>query len=113
MKAIIFNEIGKPQDVLKLGNVLLPPIEEHEVLIRMIASSINPGDFAFIQNWYPEPKKPVFPNQIGGNHGAGVIEKAGKNVSFPVGTLVGFSYYNTWAEYAIVPQEWLIPLPAD
>ncbi|MER9711032.1 zinc-binding dehydrogenase [Mesorhizobium sp. M0213] len=29
------------------------------------------------------------------------------------GTLVAFSYYGSWAEYAAIPAEWLIPLPAD
>jgi len=29
------------------------------------------------------------------------------------GTLVGFSYYDTWAEYVALPVEWLIPLPSD
>lgn len=38
------------------------------------------------------------------------IVKVGKRVAFEVGTLVAFSYYNTWAEYAAVPAEWLIPL---
>ncbi|HEY5746477.1 MAG TPA: zinc-binding dehydrogenase [Chryseolinea sp.] len=112
MNAIIFNEIGSPQHVLKLAQVSLPDLSDNDVLVRMVTASINPGDFLFIQNLYPEPKKPVFPNQIAGNHGAGVIERTGKNVSLPVGTFVGFSYYNTWAEYAVVPQEWLIPLPA-
>ncbi|SHI02941.1 NADPH:quinone reductase [Chryseolinea serpens] len=113
MNAIIFNEIGNPQHVLKLAQVSLPDLGDNDVLLRMVTASINPGDFLFIQNLYPEPKKPVFPNQIAGNHGAGVIERVGKNVSLPVGTFVGFSYYNTWAEYAVVPQEWLIPLPAS
>jgi NADPH2:quinone reductase len=76
-------------------------------------ASINPGDFLFIQNLYPDPKKPHFPQQIAGNHGAGVITMVGKEASLQPGTFVGFSYYNTWAEYVAVPVEWLIPLPSD
>jgi NADPH:quinone reductase len=79
----------------------------------MVAASVNPGDFLFIENLYPEPKKPVFPGQIAGNHGAGVVVRAGQKVAFKAGTLVAFSYYNTWAEYAAVPAEWLIPLPSQ
>ena len=55
----------------------------------------------------------MLPQQIAGNHGAGVVMGAGEGVGPEPGTLVAFSYYNTWAEYASVPAEWLIPLPSD
>jgi NADPH:quinone reductase-like Zn-dependent oxidoreductase len=116
MKAIYFNEFGSPLDdfhVLQLGKVPIPEIKDNEVLVKMVSASINPGDFLFIQNLYPEPKKPVFPQQIGGNYGAGIIMKVGKDVSIKLDTFVTFGYYNTWAEFAAVPAEWLIPLPFD
>ena len=111
MKAIVFDKIGSPNEVLELRDVPVPEISDNEVLVRMVSASINPGDFLFIQNLYPEPKKPKFPGQIAGNHGAGIIEKAGKQVNLQPGTFVAFSYYNTWAEFAAVPAEWLMPLP--
>ena len=111
MKAIVFDEIGSPLDVLYLADIPVPQIKDKEVLVRMVSASVNPGDFLFIQNLYPEPKKPRFPRQIAGNHGAGIIEKVGAKVTLKPGTLVAFSYYNTWAELAAVPAEWLIPLP--
>jgi NADPH:quinone reductase-like Zn-dependent oxidoreductase len=113
MKAIVFDRIGSPEEVLELRDIPIPEISDNEVLVRMVSASINPGDFLFIQNLYPEPKKPKLPGQIAGNHGAGIIEKAGRQVKLQPGTFVAFSYYNTWAEYAAVPSEWLIPLPAD
>ncbi|HEY9261226.1 quinone oxidoreductase family protein [Chitinophaga sp.] len=113
MKAITFDRIGTPDTVLQLSEVPIPDIKDDEVLIRITAASINPGDFLFIQNLYPEPKRPVFPHQIAGNHGAGIIEKAGKAVHLKPGAHVAFSYLNTWAEYVAVPAAWLIPLPAD
>lgn len=113
MKAITFNRIGAPEEVLQLSEVPVPAIKDNEVLIRTTAASINPGDFLFIQDLYPEPKKPVFPLQIAGNHGAGIIVKAGKAVNLQPGIHAAFSYYNAWAEYVAVPAEWLIPLPAD
>ena len=113
MQAITFNRIGAPEEVLQLSEVYIPAIKHNEVLIRTTAASINPGDFLFIQNLYPEPKKPVFPLQIAGNHGSGIIEKVGKDVSLQPGSHAAFSYYNTWAEYVAVPAEWLIPLPAE
>lgn len=113
MKAIVFDEIGSPRDVLYLDDVPIPRIGDGEVLVRMVSASVNPGDFLFIQNLYPEPKKPHFPRQIAGNHGAGIVEAVGADVALKPGTLVAFSHYNTWAEYAAIPAEWLIPLPAD
>ena len=112
MKAIVFDKIGSPVDVLQLREVPVPEIGDDDVLVRMMAASVNPGDFLFIENLYPEPKKPVFPGQIAGNHGTGVVVKVGQHAAFEVGAVVAFSYYNTWAEYAAVPAEWLIPLPS-
>lgn len=113
MKAITFETIGEPLDVLEIHDVPIPAAGDDSVLVRMVAASINPGDFMFIQALYPEAKRPVFPRQIAGNHGAGIVEKAGKNVAIKVGTLVAFSHYDTWAEYAAIPAERLIPLPTS
>lgn len=112
MKAITFETIGSPLD-LEIHDVPIPEIGDDDVVVKMVAASINPGDFMFIQALYPEAKRPVFPRQIAGNHGAGIVEKAGKNVTMKTGTLVAFSHYNTWAEYAAVPAERLIPLPVS
>lgn len=61
---------------------------------------------------YPDPKKPKFPGQIAGNHGAGIVEQVGQDARVAVGAYVAFSYYNTWAGYAAIPAAWLMPLPA-
>lgn len=113
MKAVVFDEIGDPVSVLKLAEKPVPEIGDNEALVKLTAASINPGDFLFIQNLYPEPKKPVFPQQTGGFYGAGIVARAGRNVRIPEGSHVAFGYYNAWADYAAVPQDWLIPLPAD
>ncbi|WP_342234530.1 quinone oxidoreductase family protein [Inquilinus sp. OTU3971] len=113
MKALVFDRIGSPLDVLYLTDLPMPQPKDGEALVRMVAAPISPGDFLFVENLYPEPKKPQFPQQIGGNHGMGVVEAVGRNVTVAVGTPVAFSYYNSWAEYAAVPAEWLMPLPRD
>src|SRR5260221_12966245 len=112
MKAVVFDRIGPPLEVLRLAEIPIPEINDDEVLVRMISASISPGDFLFIENLYPEPKKPHFPRQIGGNHGMGIVEEVGRSAPIKLGSLVAFSYYNTWAEYAAVPAEWVIPLPS-
>jgi NADPH:quinone reductase len=111
MKAVIFDRSGPPLDVLRVADIPAPVPAPGEALVRMIAAPISPGDFLFIENLYPEPKKPKFPGQIGGNHGAGIVEKAPADTKLVEGSLVAFSFYNSWAEYAAVPSEWLIPLP--
>jgi NADPH:quinone reductase len=113
MKAVVFNQVGAPLDVLQLKEVPLPKPQRGQALVRMASASINPGDFLFMQKLYPPPKWPKFPDQIAGNHGAGIVEEINGPSHLTVGTLVAFSYYNTWADYAVVPLEWLIPLPAD
>lgn len=113
MKAIVFDEIGSPLEVLQFRDVPIPPIREDEVLVKMLYASINPGDFLFIENLYPEPKKPHFPQQIAGGHGLGIISRVGTEVAHKPGTYVAFSYDGAWAEYTAVPGDWLIPLPAN
>src|SRR5690242_19165919 len=113
MKAIVFDKIGPPEDVLYLTDIDVRSIGDNDVLVAMSASPIIPGDFLFIQNEYPEPKKPALPGQTGGNHGCGIVLKTGKNAVIKPGTFVFFTYYNSWAEYAVVPEEWLVVLPAD
>lgn len=113
MKAVIFDRSGPPLDVLRLADVPKPVVGDGQALIQMVAAPISPGDFLFIESLYPDPKKPQFPGQIGGNHGAGIVEWAPPGSAIEPGRLVAFSYYNSWAEYSAIPVEWLIPLPSD
>src|SRR5688572_16295261 len=87
-----------------------PETGQGDALLRMLAAPVSPGDFLFIENLYPEPKKPKFPRQIGGNHGLGVVEES-RGGGIAPGTLVAFSHYDSWAEYASVPVERLMRLP--
>jgi NADPH:quinone reductase-like Zn-dependent oxidoreductase len=112
MKAIVFERIGAPLDVLELRDIPVPEVAAGYVLVQLTAASINPGDFLFIQSLYPEPKKPVFPGQIAGGHGTGVVVRAGDGVDLAPGTHVAFSYQDVWADYVSMPAAWLIPIPA-
>lgn len=114
MDAIVFDRIGMPDDVLELRSVPVPNVGAGDVLVKLKAASVNPGDFAFVQSLYPEPKKPRLPGQIAGTGGGvGHVMEAGSGTSIKTGALVAFSYFAAWAEYAVVPEEWLIPLPSD
>ena len=113
MQAIVFDKSALPTEVLQLREVERPRPAAGEVLVKMLGAPINPGDFLFIQSLYPDPKKPSLPGQIAGNSGAGVVVEKGPGASLAIGTLVDIYYYNTWAEYAAVPEEWVTPLPGD
>jgi NADPH:quinone reductase-like Zn-dependent oxidoreductase len=44
MKAIVHERYGMP-DVLELRDVEMPVIEDHQVLLRVHASSVNPAEW--------------------------------------------------------------------
>ncbi|MBS1606365.1 MAG: zinc-binding dehydrogenase [Bacteroidetes bacterium] len=112
MQAIVFDRVGLPTEVLELREVKKPAPAAGEVLVQLLNAPINQGDFLFIRNLYPEPKRPAFPAQIAGNYGTGIVMEKGPGANLAEGTLVAINYYSTWAEYAAIPEEWLIPLPS-
>jgi NADPH2:quinone reductase len=114
MKAIVFDRIGPPLEVLELRDVPIPAVGDDDVLVELSAATINPGDLFFVQGVYPPPKIPKLPGQIAGTGGGtGRVMKGGRNTSLAEGSRVAFSWFNAWAEYAVVPERWLFRLPDD
>jgi NADPH:quinone reductase-like Zn-dependent oxidoreductase len=88
MKAIIATKYGPPE-VLKIVNIDKPVPKENEVLIKIIATTVNSGDCrvrAFnvpASFWLPaklslgffRPKQPILGSEL-----SGVVEAVGKNV---------------------------------
>ena len=111
MKAIAFNNIGAPEEVLQLIEKEKPVPAEGEVLVKILASPVNPADTFFIRGTYRF--KPDFPEDIAGFEAAGIVESAGRDANIPIGTLVAFFYRKTWAEYAVVPAAEVAILPKD
>lgn len=108
METIYFESVGKPEDVLRFGQLPLPKRAEDEALIKVIASSVNPADFFFIAGTYAF--KPRFP-QVAGMDAVGVVaESAGP---FKEGDMVAFRHPGVWAEYAAIPIHKLIPVSLD
>ena len=108
MKSIVFDQPGKPTEVLKPTDIPLPEPGPNEVRVKVIASPINPADLMFVQNLYGI--RPQLPSGIG-FEGVGIIDVSGEGVSIPVGTRVSFTSIGTWSEYAIARQQTLIPVP--
>lgn len=115
MKAVVFDRIGSPLEVLTVRDVTPRALGPEDVRVEIHAASINPGDLWFIQGIYPPPKTPKFPAQIAGTGtSVGVVVEVGASVTrIAKGARVAFSYFDGWAEEAVIPAAWAIPIPED
>ncbi len=109
MKAVLIDEFGGV-DVLKVGEAEKPAPKQGEVLVKVVATSINRPDLVQRQGNYPPPPGD---SEILGLEVAGTIEELGEgvtgwNVGDRVITLVGGGGY---AEYAVAYASHLMPIP--
>ncbi|MBT2968760.1 MAG: NADPH:quinone oxidoreductase [gamma proteobacterium symbiont of Ctena orbiculata] len=109
MKAVLINAFGGA-DVLRIGEVETPSPGPGQVLIEVIATSVNYADIVQREGNYPPPKGD---SEILGLEVAGRVSALGPGVSgWSVGdrvmTLVGGGGY---AEYAVAYADHLIPIP--
>jgi NADPH:quinone reductase-like Zn-dependent oxidoreductase len=119
MRAIVQRGYGSP-DVLELGEIATPSIEDDSVLVRVRASSVNRSDMysirgvprwltlAMTRSWKrPAPGTP-------GTDVAGVVEAVGKNVTqFRPGDEVFGARSGAYAEYVLgTEKSALVPKPA-
>ncbi|WBY06437.1 hypothetical protein PIB19_12605 [Sphingomonas sp. 7/4-4] len=109
MKALMFDRLGSPAEVISLRDVAQPRPASGEVLVRLLLSPIIPGDTLFTQGLYPEPVRPHLPGETAGNYGVGLVEAVGEGVDLSAGTLVAVTHRGSWAEYAAVPAAKAIP----
>jgi NADPH:quinone reductase-like Zn-dependent oxidoreductase len=118
MKAVLQARYGSP-DLLEVRDVPVPEIEDHQVLVRVHASSVNPAEWYRV--WGPffvrlmggdglrAPKRP----QIGSDL-AGTVEAVGKDVTaFEPGDEVFGTTLGAWAEYAPAREVRLAKKPAN
>ncbi|KAL5582561.1 hypothetical protein UlMin_015003 [Ulmus minor] len=84
-KAWIFNEYGKSAEVLKFNtNVPVPKIKKDQVLIKVVAASLNPIDYKRMLGGFKAIDSP--PPIVPGYDVAGVVVKVGSEVKkFKVG----------------------------
>jgi len=111
MKALMFDRLGTPAEVVSLRETALPEPGPGELLVRVLASPIIPGDALFTQGLYPEPVRPSFPGATAGNYGVGIVEKVGDGVSIPPNALVAVTHQGLWADHALAPEAKVIALP--
>lgn len=111
MKAVLLSGFGGI-DVLKVGEAARPKPAEGQVLVKVVATSINRPDLVQRQGNYPPPPGD---SEILGLEVAGTIEELGPGVTgWKVGdrvlSLVGGGAY---AEYAVAYASHLMPIPAS
>ncbi|MFD0824807.1 NAD(P)-dependent alcohol dehydrogenase [Neobacillus sp. M.A.Huq-85] len=121
MKAIVYKQYGPP-DVLKLTEVDKPAPKDHEVLVKIHATSVNFGNLVLLKG---EPflarfafglLKPKYP--IPGGDIAGRVEAVGKNVKeFQPGDAVFADLsgcgWGGYAEYVAIPEQAVVLKPAN
>jgi NADPH:quinone reductase-like Zn-dependent oxidoreductase len=102
MKAVVAHDYGGPE-VLKLEEVPVPQPKENEVLVRVIASGVNPADPLILGGKYAKEFGTHLPLILGYDM-AGIVVKAGAKITkLKVGDPV-YAYLlwgGGWAEYCI------------
>ncbi|HEV3109884.1 MAG TPA: Zn-dependent alcohol dehydrogenase [Candidatus Binataceae bacterium] len=74
MKAAIFQGAQKP---LTIEQIDIDEPQEHEVLLRMVATGVCHSDLHFTEGLWPHPAPAVL-----GHEGAGIVDKVGKAVTY-------------------------------
>jgi NADPH:quinone reductase len=110
-KAVVFDEFGKPTEVLRVREIATPSPSAGQVRVRMIASPINPSDLLVVRGEYGRlPKLPATP----GFEGVGVVEAAGPGLlgKLRLGKRVAVlnSGGGNWCEQVIVPARQVVPV---
>jgi NADPH:quinone reductase-like Zn-dependent oxidoreductase len=116
MKAVVHTGYGSSKGV-ELREVDLPTIEDHQVLLRVRAASVNPVEwyavmgpvFSRISSGVLRPKNAKIGADV-----AGVVEEVGKDVTeFKPGDEVFGTTLGAWAEYAPAREVRLVVKPAN
>src|SRR4029453_9633452 len=113
MQAITCHRYGGP-DVLELEEVERPVPGDHEVLVRVLAASVNPRDWHYLRG-LPYLLRPVALRVPEGGGGAGRVEAGGRAVTRfrPGDEVFAFVRKGGFAEYTCVPEDVLGPKPAN
>jgi NADPH2:quinone reductase len=108
MKAIRVSEPGGPES-MEVVEVPTPACGPRQALVRVAVSGVNFIDVYFRTGLYPAEKPIAL-----GNEGAGTVEQIGEEVTAvaPGDQVAWAMARGSYAEYAVVPAEQLVKLPA-
>lgn len=110
MKAIVVTSFGGPE-VMKYTDVDIPAISEDQVLIRVVATSVN---FADIKSRYGKKGNKALPF-IPGIDAAGIVERVGSQVKniHPGQRVITFPQNGSYAEYVVANENLTFVLPDE
>lgn len=116
MQAIVQDEYGEPEAVLRLQDIARPLVGDGDVLVRVHAASIHVGDWIlvrgvpYIARMAVGLRKPK--NRVPGTDIAGTVEMVGKDVTHlrPGDEVFGWCA-GAFAEYACAAQDHFVPKP--
>ncbi len=118
MRAAVQRRYGPPA-VLQVAEIERPLPGRGDVLVQVVAASVHPGDY-FVMTGEPYVVRLVFGlrrprHGIPGRDLAGVVAAVGKDVTDlqPGDEVFGWSTAGTLAEYACVPADNLVSVPAN
>lgn len=121
MKAVVHDRYGSPE-VLRLEDVPVPSAGPGQVLVRVVATSINLSDWEGLRGWpayarFAGPAAFRPHRRILGSDIAGVVESIGSGVTrFRAGDAVYgdiLAMTGGFAEYALASEDMLAPKPAE
>jgi NADPH:quinone reductase-like Zn-dependent oxidoreductase len=109
MKAAVYNKKGTPEKLI-YTTVNKPVPNDNQLVIKVVASSINAADYRSIRMGFG-PKHGIFGADI-----AGVVESVGKKIiKFKSGDLVVGELtecgFGGWAEFAVAPENAVVKKP--
>ena len=109
MKAVVITDFGAPE-VMKYTTVDDPALKPNQVLIRVVATSVN---FADIKARYGKKNEGNTPPFIPGLDAAGVIEKIGDAVQhLRVGQrVIAFPHNGSYADYVVADESLTFVIP--
>ncbi|PEA78469.1 quinone oxidoreductase [Bacillus wiedmannii] len=110
MKAIVVTSFGGPE-VMKYTDLDIPAISEDQVLIRVVATSVN---FADIKSRYGKKGNKALPF-IPGIDAAGIVERVGSQVKniHPGQRVIAFPQNGSYAEYVVANENLTFVLPHE
>lgn len=116
MKAIIIEEYGG-KEKLKEAEVPMPTPKEHQVVVKVKATSINPIDWKLREGYLKQMLPWDFPIILGWDVAGEVYEIGSKVTGWKTGDRVfarpETTRFGTYAEYAAVDDHLLAPIPEN
>jgi NADPH:quinone reductase len=116
MRAAFYEKNGAARDVLSVAEVDTPKPGPGEVRVQLKTSGVNPSD---VKGREGRTRKIAFPRVIPHSDGAGVIEAVGDGVPAQrkgervwIWNAQWKRAFGTCAEYAVLPAQYAVPLPA-